>query len=217
MEMGKTRQGRHTRRNILTTAARVASVEGLEGLTLGRLAGELKMSKSGLFAHFGSKEELQLATVEHARKLYVDQVLVPGQAHPRGLATLYGLCREYVGLMERGVFPGGCFFAGVMAEFDARPGPVHDRVADIQRAWLDSLERAAREGIERGELQASTDPGQLAFELEAAVLSANWHYHLYANRDYFRRALVAVQSSLKSTATAKGSRALRAAVVEAAG
>ena len=111
----KTEQGRQTRHAILDAAARIGSVEGLEGLTIGRLASELRMSKSGLFAHFGSKEELQLATIEHARQVYVEQVVIPGQSRPAGIATLNGLCEEYVSLMERKVFPGGCFFATAMA------------------------------------------------------------------------------------------------------
>jgi len=201
-----------TRQGILSVAARIASVEGLEGLTLGRLAAELAMSKSGLFAHFGSKEELQLATIEHARKIYVDQVIVPGLRHARGMASLYGLCNEYLGLMEGGIFPGGCFFAAAMAEFDSRPGPVRDRIAEVQRQWLDALERTARDAIERGELQAMTDAAQLAFELEAAMLASNWYYHLYSERDFFRRARLGVQSALEAKATASGKRAFQAAM-----
>jgi AcrR family transcriptional regulator len=208
----KTAQGLETRQGILEVAAKIGSVEGLGGLTLGRLAAELAMSKSGLFAHFGSKEELQLATIEHARQLYVEEVIIPGLAHPRGIASLYGLCDEYVALMERGVFPGGCFFASAMAEFDARPGPVRDRVAEVQRLWLDLLERAARDAIHAGELRPTTDPGQLAFELEAAMLSSNWYYHLYSDPEFFRRARQAVQTSLELQATAKGRRALDGAL-----
>jgi AcrR family transcriptional regulator len=211
----KTAQGLQTRQGILSVATRIASVEGLEGLTLGRLAGELEMSKSGLFAHFGSKEELQLATIEHARTIYVDQVIVPGLAHPRGMASLYGLCNEYLALMERAVFPGGCFFAAAMAEFDARPGLVRDRVAEIQRQWLDALEKTARDAIVKSELQSTTDAAQLAFELESAMLSSNWYFHLYNERDFFRRARLAVQSSLESKATASGNRALHAAIAAA--
>jgi AcrR family transcriptional regulator len=206
----KTAHGQATRQNILAAAVRIGSVDGLSGLTLGRLAGELAMSKSGLFAHFGSKEELQLATIEHARQLYVEQVIIPGLAHPQGIASLFGLCHEYVALMERGVFPGGCFFASAMAEFDARPGPVRDRVAEVQRMWLDLLDRAGRDALQGGELRPSTDPDQLAFELEAAMLSSNWYYHLYSDPRFFRQARRAVQTSLESQATAKGRSALDA-------
>ena len=212
----QTEQGRRTRRGILDVATRLASVEGLEGLTLGRLASELEMSKSGLFAHFGSKEELQLATIEHARAIYADQVVIPGLAGPRGVARLFGLCDRYLALVERAVFPGGCFFASAMAEFDARPGVVRDRVAAVQREWLDALERTARDGIECGELRPTTDPAQLAFELEAAMLSANWYYHLYTDRQFFARARLAVETSLRTAATGRGMRALDAAMTAAA-
>jgi AcrR family transcriptional regulator len=213
----RTARGLETRQGILAVAANLASVEGLGGLTLGRLAAELAMSKSGLFAHFGSKEELQLATIEHARQLYVEQVIIPGLAHSTGMASLYGLCHEYVALMERGVFPGGCFFAAAMAEFDARPGAVRDRVAEIQRQWLDVLERAALDAVRGGELRPSTDPAQLGFELEAAMLSANWYYHLHSDPEFFRRARHAVQASLEAKSTEKGRRALAAAMAPRAG
>jgi AcrR family transcriptional regulator len=191
----KTEQGRQTRQAILDVAARLGSVEGLE---------------SGLFAHFGSKEDLQLATIEHARQIYVEQVVVPGQSRPPGIAVLYGLCDEYVSLVERKVFPGGCFFATAMAEFDARPGPVHDQVAAVQRAWLGALERAASEAVRLGELERSVEPAQLAFELEAAVLSANWYFQLFGEPAYFARARTAVRSFLRAAATAKGVKALEA-------
>jgi AcrR family transcriptional regulator len=208
----KTARGLETRQSILEVAAKIASVDGLGGLTLGGLAADLAMSKSGLFAHFRSKEELQLATIEHARQLYVEQVIVPGLADSKGMASLYRLCHEYVALMERGVFPGGCFFAQAMAEFDARPGPVRDRVAEIQRRWLDLLERAGQDAVEGGELGPSTDPVQLAFELEAAMLASNWYYHLYSDAEFFRQARRAVQASLESKATARGRRALDTAM-----
>jgi AcrR family transcriptional regulator len=199
-----------TRQGILTAASAIASVEGLEGLTLGRLAAELSMSKSGLFAHFGSKEELQLATIEHARQVYVDQVILPALERPRGIAALHGLCDEYLALMERRVFPGGCFFAAAMAEFDARPGTVRDTIAGVQRRWLDLLESAARDAIDKGELVSGIDPAQLGFELEAAMLSANWYFHLYGDTAFFMRARSAVQRAIRAAATAKGLRVLAA-------
>jgi AcrR family transcriptional regulator len=206
----KTARGLETRQEILAVAAGIASVEGLEGLTLGRLAGELQKSKSGLFAHFGSKEELQLATIEYARRLYVKQVIVPALAHPRGMPSLYGLCDEYLAMMERGVFPGGCFFAAAMAEFDARPGAVRDMIALNQRRWLDMLERTGRDAIELGEIKSGIDPDQLGYELEAAMLSANWYFHLYNDREFFRRGRRAVQSALEAAATTRGRKTLDA-------
>jgi AcrR family transcriptional regulator len=212
----QTPRGYATKQGILEVATAIASVEGLEGLTLGRLATDLAMSKSGLFAHFGSKEELQLATIEHARQIYVDQVILPGLAHASGIATLHGLCDRYVALMERRVFPGGCFFAAAMAEFDARPGVVRDTIASLQRQWLDMLEAAARDGIRLGELDRSVDPVQLAFELEAAMLSANWYFHLYSDAHFFVLSRNAVQRTVSAAASPKGRRVLQAAVASGA-
>ncbi|HEX8188504.1 MAG TPA: helix-turn-helix domain-containing protein, partial [Pyrinomonadaceae bacterium] len=123
--------GERTRQAILEAAVDIASEEGLEGLTIGRLAAELSMSKSGLFAHFGSKEELQLATVEAARDVFVREVVRPAFGAPRGLARLWQLCDVWLGYVRREVFRGGCFFAAAAAEFDGRPGAVRDRVAAI--------------------------------------------------------------------------------------
>ena len=136
--------GANTRSAILRTAADIASVDGLDGLTIGRLATQLDMSKSGLFAHFGSKESLQLATVEKARQRYVEEVIAPALASGSGIARLSALCESFLSYIERGVFPGGCFFASAMAEFDCKaPSPVRDLVAECQDQWMGTLERAA--------------------------------------------------------------------------
>src|SRR5271170_778425 len=175
-----TTNGARTRTAILQTAADLASADGLDGLSIGRLASQLAMSKSGLFAHFGSKEELQLATIEEARKIYAQEVTEPGCAAGAGITRLHALCEAFLSYLERAVFPGGCFFASAMAEFDSKtPGPVRDRIAQCQNQWMATLEHAAAEAQHRGELAAGTDPQQLAFELEAALLSANWYYHLF--------------------------------------
>src|SRR4051812_8526223 len=177
--------GERTRQAILEAAVDIASEEGLEGLTIGRLATELDMSKSGLFAHFGSKEELQLATVEEARQRYAAEVTTPGLATERGMNRLYALCQSFLSYVQRGVFPGGCFFASAMAEFDGKSaGPVRDRIADCQEQWMSTLERAAKDAVEVGHLRAAADPEQLAFELEANLLCANWYFHLYSDASY---------------------------------
>jgi AcrR family transcriptional regulator len=200
-----TSTGARTRTAILRTAADLASVDGLDGLSIGRLATELAMSKSGLFAHFGSKEELQLATVEEARQRYTREVIGPARAAGPGITRLHALCEAFLSYLERAVFPGGCFFASAMAEFDSKaPGPVRDRIAQCQDQWMDTLEGAARQAQERGELRAGGDPRQLAFELEAALLSANWYYHLFNDPTYFHRARRAVQARLASDATPAG-------------
>ncbi len=193
----------------MQTAADLASVDGLDGLSIGRLATELAMSKSGLFAHFGSKEELQLATIEEARQRYTREVIEPAHAAGCGITRLHALCEAFLSYLERAVFPGGCFFASAMAEFDGKaPGPVRDRIAQCQDQWMDALERAAADGQQRGELRPGSDPRQLAFELEAALLSANWYYHLFDDATYFDRARRAVQAALASEATPAGLRLL---------
>ena len=201
--------GAKTRAAILRTAADVASVDGLDGLSIGRLATRLAMSKSGLFAHFGSKEDLQLATIEEARQRYVHEVIEPALAAGSGIRRLHALCEAFLSYLERGVFPGGCFFASAMAEYDAKaPGPVRDRIAHCQAQWMTTLERAAQDAQADGELPAGSDPGQLAFELEATLLSANWYFHLYADGTYIDRARRAVRARLASEATPAGLRSL---------
>ena len=204
--------GAQTRGTIVRAAADLASVEGLDGLSIGRLAGELAMSKSGLFAHFGSKEDLQLAAIEEARQRYVQEVVAPGLAAGSGITRLYALCEAFLSYIERGVFPGGCFFASAMAEFDCKaPGPVRDRIAECQHEWMNTLERAADDARAQRQLPAGSDPQQLAFELEGALLTANWYFHLYADPGYLGRARRAVQARLASEATPAGRRAMRPA------
>lgn len=200
-----TSNGARTRTAILQTAADIASVEGLDGLSIGRLASELAMSKSGLFAHFGSKEELQLATIEEARQRYVREVIEPARAAGSGITRLHALCEAFLSYLERAVFPGGCFFASAMAEFDSKaPGPVRDRIAQCQEQWMRTLERAVAEGLQHGELRTGSDPQQLGFELEAALLSANWYYHLFNDATYLDRARRTVRARLASEATPAG-------------
>jgi AcrR family transcriptional regulator len=200
-----TSHGARTRTAILQTAADLASVDGLDGLSIGRLATELAMSKSGLFAHFGSKEELQLATVEEARQRYAREVIEPACAAGSGIIRLDALCEAFLSYLERAVFPGGCFFASAMAEFGSKaPGPVRDRIAQYQDQWMNTLQQAARHAQERGELRTGSDPRQLAFELEAALLSANWYFHLFSDATYLDRARRAVQARLAGEATPLG-------------
>jgi AcrR family transcriptional regulator len=209
MATQNTSHGARTREAILRTAADVASVDGLDGLSIGRLATDLAMSKSGLFAHFGSKQDLQLATIEEARQRYAREVIVPALAAGSGIKRLYALCESFLSYVERAVFPGGCFFASAMAEFDCKaPGPVRDRIAECQDQWMSTLEGAAQEARAQGELLTDTDPGQLAFELEAALLSANWYFHLYTDATYLSRARRAVGSRLASSATLSGRESL---------
>src|SRR5215207_4541880 len=149
---GRKAKGARTRQAILEAAVDIASEEGLEGLTIGRLAAALSMSKSGLFAHFGSKEELQLATVEAARAVFIREVVRPAFEAARGLPRLWSLCDIWLSYVQGGVFRGGCFFAAASAEFDSRPGPVRDRIAEIMKEWLTTLRNAIVEAQEAGQM-----------------------------------------------------------------
>src|SRR3954454_6356048 len=157
----------------------MASTDGLEGLTIGRLATDMGLSKSGLFGHFGSKEELQLATVEHAARRFVAEVVEPVYRETaEGPARLEALVARYLDHMAEEVFPGGCFWAAASAEFDGREGPVRDAVRDGTAAWLAELERQA-------EAAGADDPKQLAFELHALVAGANQRVQLFGDREAF--------------------------------
>jgi AcrR family transcriptional regulator len=205
MPTRNTTKGARTRGDILRVAADIATVDGLDGLSIGRLASELRMSKSGLFAHFGSKESLQLATIEEARQRYVQEVIAPALTSGSGITRLLALCEAFISYIERQVFPGGCFFASGMAEFAAKePGPARDLISQCQRQWMSTLERAAEDALANGELQAECDPSQLAFELEGALLSANWYFHLFHDATNLRRARLAVRARLSSDATPAG-------------
>ena len=196
--------GERTRQAILEAAVHIASEEGLEGLTIGRLAAELSMSKSGLFAHFGSKEELQLATVEAARAVFVREVVAPAFKAEKGLARLWRLCEVWLAYVRGEVFRGGCFFTAAAAEFDGRPGAVRDRVAEIMREWLATLRRSVSEAQAAGQLGPDADPAQLAFELNALEMGANWAYQLHGDRQAFARARAGVLERLRRHATPDG-------------
>jgi AcrR family transcriptional regulator len=169
----KRADGERSRSAILREAAQLATVEGLGGLSIGRLAEAVGMSKSGLFAHFGSKEELQLATIDTASAIFKEQVLDPAEAAQSGLERLRILAERFLGHVEEGVFPGGCFFASVLAEMDTHPGPVRDRALQTVVEWTGCLVRAVREAQADGALDPDEDPEQLAFELDAYLLLAN--------------------------------------------
>ena len=170
---GRRLRGERTRHSILEHAARVGSAEGLEAVSLQRLADDLGISKSGLFAHFGSKEELHLATIEAAGKTFTGEVIRPALAVPRGVGRVWALCNSWLSYLERGVFPGGCFFWAVAEEFDSRPGPVRDSVLEKKAYWSYSIERSVREAQEAGEVDRDVDPEQLAWELDSLLGGVN--------------------------------------------
>jgi AcrR family transcriptional regulator len=201
---GRVERGERTRRQILGAAVDIASVEGLEGLSIGRLALKLDMSKSGLFAAFGSKVDLQLATVDHAAEIFVEEVVRRAMAAPRGLPRLWALCSSKLEYMQREVFRGGCFFAAASAEFDGRPGPVRDRIARHMKAWVELLAGAVRRAQDAGHLEAEIDPAQLAFEIDSLAQGANWAYQLFGDPAAFDRARNGTKARIDAAAVRPG-------------
>lgn len=192
--------GEQSRSAILDAAARLATVEGIGGLSLARLADAVGMSKSGLFAHFGSKEELQLATVETASSVFFAQVVEPALAAGSGIDRLRRLVNGYLTYVEADTFPGGCFFASVLAEVDMQPGAVRDRLVGFLADWLNRLETAARDAQADGAIDPAEDPAQIAFEIEAALLLANAQYVVTRTPEPVQRARRAVERRLAAAA-----------------
>ena len=190
--------GIRSREAILRQAARLATVEGIVGLSLGRLADAVGMSKSGLFAHFRSKEELQLATIETADAIFQAEVVDPALGTAPGITRLRALCEGFLDHLERGVFPGGCFFASVAAEIDTHPGPVRDCALAVVGAWLDQLETAVTEAQAEHSLDPGEDPTQIAFELNAYLLHANAQYIATGDPAALDRARRAIDRLLES-------------------
>jgi len=182
--------GRRSRDAILDNAARLATVEGLEGLSIARLAERTGMSKSGLYAHFTSKEELQLATIERAQEIFETEVLRPARTKSDGLRRLWALSDEFLSHLERNVFPGGCFFAAVGAEFDTHPGRVKERIGVFIEEWVGELVAAAAAAQRAGELPADPDPEQLTYEVDALLLMAHAAYTMYGDPALLERARV---------------------------
>lgn len=198
---GRIERGENTRRVILQRAADIASVDGLEGLSIGRLSADLDISKSGVFAHFGSKEELQLATLSFARDVFIDRVITPALRSRAGLTRLWRLCEGRLDYMAQRVFPGGCFFTAIAMEFDSRPGRVRDAVVAAERDLLRFYETCIDAAVEQGELDADTDGRQLAFELDAFARTAGANSLLFDDPTAFVLARKAIHFRLRAAAT----------------
>jgi AcrR family transcriptional regulator len=167
------KDGERSRNAILREAGQLATVEGISGVSISRLADAVGMSKSGLFAHFGSKEALQVATIEQARTVFDEQVIQPALAAPTGLERLQQLAENFLRYVEGGLYPGGCFFASVAAEMAMRPGPVRDGAVKVLEEFSRQLGKAVRDAQGEGAIDAAEDADQLAFELESYLSRAN--------------------------------------------
>jgi AcrR family transcriptional regulator len=163
-------KGQQTRAAILGAAVRLASHMGLEGLSIGALAEVTQMSKSGVFAHFGSRDELQIAVIREYHLRFEEEVFFPAVREPRGLPRLRALFERWVRRVSMEL-DSGCIYISGAVEFDDRPGPVRDALAEMVKAWQAALERAIRMAVEAGHLRADTDPTQMLFELHGLILA----------------------------------------------
>lgn len=198
---GRVARGNETRRAVLERAVAVASVDGLDGLTVGRLAGDLGLSKSGVFALFGSKEDLQLATVRTAIRIFLENVVHPAHELPHGMDRLWRLCSGWLAYSQARIFPGGCFFYSAAAEYDARPGKLHDTIAAARRNWFSFLEQTLREAQQVGEARQDVDLAQLVFEICALMEMANGESVLHSEDAAYRMAARGILSRLRDVAT----------------
>jgi AcrR family transcriptional regulator len=191
-----TTKGERTRAAILDAALRIVSKAGLDGLTIGTLADATGMSKSGLFAHFGSREELLLAVLAHGQAEFTKVVFQPAMAKARGLPRLKAMFTNWLDWTESAELPGGCPMIGGASEFDDKPGPVRDMLAGGQRIWIETLKRTVRQAIEEGQMPDGTDPEQIAFEMFGIALVVHHHRRLLGYPKARARALAALDKLL---------------------
>jgi len=196
--------GERSRNAILREAGQLATVEGISGLSISRLAEAVGMSKSGLFAHFGSKEELQIATIEAARTVFIAQVIDPALAAPTGLDRLQQLVENFLRYVEGGLYPGGCFFASVAAEMAMRPGPVRDGAVQVLDEFSRQVETAVRDAQAEGAIDPSEDAEQLAFELDSYMSLANAQFAVSQDSAPIDRARRALEGRITAAGTAAG-------------
>jgi AcrR family transcriptional regulator len=188
--------GERSHQAILRGATELATIDGLEGLSIARLAEHIGMSKGGLYAHFGSKEELQLATIEEAQEIFAREVTEPALERPQGLAQVLGLCDEFLSYLERRVFPGGCFFAAAAAELDTHDGRVKNKIREFSTAWMEDFADRIRAAQRRAEIDPQDDPDQLAFELDSLLLGANAGFVLFGDTAVLERAKTGIRRRL---------------------
>jgi AcrR family transcriptional regulator len=194
---GRRARGDRSRRAVLDQAVQVASVEGLAGLTFGSLAAAAPVNKSGIAGLFGSKEGLQLAVIDHARSIFVDEVVVPARAAGPGVPRLWALVTSWTGYSRARVFAGGCFFRAAEVELDGRdPGPARDAVVAVQELWDGYLTHHVALATTAGQLEAGTDADQVAFELNALLGAANDRSLLFGDDAVYDRARVGIRAAL---------------------
>lgn len=184
--------GEQTHQAILDRAVKLASIQGVNQISLGRLAEATGVSKSGVYAHFKSKERLQMEIIEAAGEIYEREVVQPGLQAPEGLPRLINLYEAFLSYVERDVFPGGCFFAGLVSEFDAQSGPVHEAVVAGHQGWENLVQQLVREAIDHGEIAPNTDVDLLVLQLDGVKDHANFLYTLYRDPAFIQRGRQAI-------------------------
>jgi AcrR family transcriptional regulator len=180
-------KGQQTRAAILEAALGLASHMGLEGLSIGALAELMQMSKSGVFAHFGSREELQISVIREYHARFEEEVFFPAMAEARGLPRLQGLFERWIRRVSVEL-DSGCIYISGAVEFDDRPGPVRDALAEMVRAWHAALQRAIRLAVDEGQLRADTDPIQMLFEIHGLILALHHDARFLRNPGVLDRA-----------------------------
>jgi AcrR family transcriptional regulator len=188
--------GERSRQAILKGATELATLDGLEGLSIGHLAAHIGMSKSGLYAHFGSKEELQLATIDEAQAIFEREVTRPTLQQPVGVARVLAFCDAYLSYLDRGVFPGGCFFAAASAELSTHEGRVKEKLRAFMAEGMDALAEMIREAQARAEVDSGADAAQLAFEIDALLHAANAGFMLHGSDEPLERARRGIRERL---------------------
>jgi len=201
IEDGRLRRGERTRTAVLDRTLRLASVEGLDGLSLARLADTLHLSKSGLFAHWRSKEALQLAVIEHARQQWINEVIHPALDAPRGVRRLWAAHDQRMALYESEKLPGGCFFANTYFEYNARPGAVRERLVTELADWTGFLTGLAEQSVELGDLRPDTDPTDLAYLTDSLGVYAAMQAPVLGAAVTCRRSRRALLGHLRTLAT----------------
>jgi AcrR family transcriptional regulator len=189
--------GVQSRQAILHAAAQLATTRGLEGLSIGELAQHIGMSKSGLYAHFKSKEDLELATIETAAEIFRREVLAPARESPRGLGRVQALAGTFLGHLERRVFPGGCFFVSVVTQLTSSPGRPRDRASELLREWEGQFVEALGEAVRAGELPGGADVAQLAFEITAMLARANFAWVQTDDKHVLDQARIGIEHVLE--------------------
>ena len=193
--------GEQTHAAILDHAVKLASIQGVNQITLGRLAEATGVSKSGVYAHFRSRERLQMEIVEAAGEIYEREVIQPGLQAPEGLPRLINLYEAFLSYVEREVFPGGCFFAGLISEFDAQTGPVHEAVIDGHQGWETLVKQLVGEAIDQGEIAPGTDVELLLLQLDGIKDHANFLYTLYKDPEIIERGRRALANIIDAVRT----------------